>query len=388
MNYSEIQFTQINNQFKSNLEADYACFAIWKIARPYLDKIRELLNNEYEVLGEVEVHWSEKYFKENAARLYELPLFIQESKNTFSHAGKIGGTSFILFIVKDRLPNYSYAVSSSKIVELTNLNIAKVKKEIRGWIEKDTKASYGIHSTNNIYEFYYQIALLLGVKELKNILNGEKLSFSKIEKDLEGAGGWSNYESLFEVLNYSSNYLVQRGFETLPKENPEKDIDFLTDDFQRLATVLNIRQDFYSPYKGKVKVNKELINIDLRFIGDNYYNTSWSKAMMNRKIQYKGIYIPRKDDYFFSLLFHAKVQKPNVKPKYYSILATLAEEMQFEWYSSNIIDDNIQIGEVLGGYYRANGYYYENPLDEGVFKNIKVIHFFTKAIVFDLQTHS
>lgn len=370
MHFSNIKFTKQGHGFAHNLNADFALFAVWEAGRPYIDNLRNRLKEKFDIIAESKIIWSENHFHFNAQRIYEAPVFETTGQPLLSpHKDKIGGNSFIIFIVRDDHPKYTYCQSVSGKIELSNINAVNVKYEIRNLIESETQIKYGVHSTNNIYEFFFQAPLILGAKRFKHILSGEKLRETEIKKDLEGAGGWNNYNELFEILNLTSNYLVQRGFETLPKNNPELDIDFLTDNYQRLASAIGGIQKKNQPYKASIKVGEEKISLDIRFTGDKYYDTAWSKNMLERKIIRNSVFVPREDDYFFSLLFHAKVQKPTVKGKYRPILQDLAAHLEFDWFTFEMLEDNVLSGRILKGYYEASGYYYENPIDKGVYKN-------------------
>jgi len=375
LKYADIKFHYSNQQFSHSLDSDFGCFAIWKVARPYKAKIRQLFESNFEILLETEIHWSEKNFHSNASRLYETPIYANTANEELhsAHAEKIGDNKFICFIIKDNSPKYTYAQSVSGKIEMSNLNIVDAKYQMRRWIEKDTGIKYGVHSTNNIYEFFFQVPLLLGVEKFRKLLRGERLNVDKIEKDLEGVEGWNNYEELFEILNLTTNYLVQRGFETFPEENLEMDIDFLTDNYQRLASAIGARQRKNQLYKGKILVDKKEVSVDIRFIGDKYYDVIWENAMLHNKVVQNNIFIPRADDYFFSLLFHAKAQKPSIKSKYIGILDNLSKKLNFQWYKAELLENNTKIGELLKGFYLAHGYSYEKPIDKEVYKNIEVI---------------
>lgn len=372
--YSSIAFKKSENGFVHTIGSDFACFALWKSAQSYRQNIRELLSDQFEVLLETEIIWSDKHFHRNANRLYETPMFHDsgvDKKSIFSE--KIGENKFVLFVVKDSNPRYTYAMSVSKKIELSNLNVVEAKYKIRDWIQRDSGTKYGVHSTNSIYEFFVQAPLLLGVDKFEQLLAGKKLEIKTIQKDLEGAEGWKDYHEVFQILNLASNYLVQRSFETLPAKNEEKDLDLLADDYQRLASALGMTQMKDRPYKGHIKVGGERVSIDIRFIGDKYYDVSWQKDMLEHKVLRQGVYVPREDDYFFSLLFHCKVQKPQVKEKYYGILDQLAKQLKFEWFDTALLADDKKIGEILDGYFKTHGYFYEHPIDKGVYKNNAVI---------------
>lgn len=369
MRYSDLHLNLINNKFKHNLNSDFGYFALWKDAIQFKSEIKDFLADKFEILLEAEVEWSEEFFYENACRIYEHPLNKSGRDRNNRIIEKIGNRKFYIFVVKDASPNYSYAISVSKNVELSNLNIVEAKAIFREWIFGKTKERYGVHSTNSIFEFFFQAPLILGVNLFCRILNEEKINHLSIKKDLEGAGGWKNYYELFNILNLTNNYLVQRGFEELPENNPEMDIDFLTDNYQRLASTIGLVQDIKRPYKGYIYINNEKISIDIRFVGDNYYNNVWEKNMLQRKIFKNNVFTPRDDDYFFTLLYHAKVHKKKVKEKYIGILSKLAEELNFKWYNMNLIENDKLIGQILNGYYSGNGYFFERPIDSGVFNN-------------------
>src|SRR5690554_3118350 len=297
-NYSDIKYNIVKNRFHHNLEADFGCVALWKSARPHLDEIRKLLNENFEVLLETEIEWSEKHFHANAQRLYEAPIYVgvNHDKIHSSHSKKIGDNKFILFVVKDVNPNYTYAQSVSGKVEMSNLNIVDAKYKVRDWIAENSDEKYGVHSTNNIHEFFFQVPLLLGENRFIRLINSEKIIEPIISKDLEGAEGWESYNDLFKILNLTTNYLVQRGFETLPDENPEMDIDFLTDNHQRLASAIGAKQKKEQLYKGFVFIKKQSISLDFRYVGDKYYDVNWEKDMLQNKVFRNGVYVPRSEE--------------------------------------------------------------------------------------------
>lgn len=373
--YSNIKFNLNSNSFNHNQESDLACFALWKEARPFVQKIRDYLHLNFEVLLDTEIEWSEENFHQNASRLYEVPLFgnVPKSKLLSSHAKKIGDNKFVFIVVKDKNPVYSYAMSVSKKIELSNLNIVKAKYAFRDWIVKETGSKYAVHSTNNIQEFYFQAPLILGVNRFYEIVKGNVINEKLIIKDLEGANGWNNWKEVFEILNISCNYIVLRNFEDLPLENPDKDIDMLTDNYQRVASALGLIQRPSKSYKGHLLVQNEEIPFDIRFVGDKYYDVSWEKDMLETKISHNGVFVPRKDNHFFSLLYHSKIQKKSVKEKYYKILSDLSVDLKFNWYSDEIIKSDELTGEALSGFFRANNYFYENPIDDMVYRNKPVI---------------
>ena len=377
ISYSDITFSKKSDSFSHNLDNDFSLFAVWKSARPLRSDIRELLASQFEVLLETEIEWSEENFHSNASRIYEAPMFqgVTKENHRSNHKDKIGDNTFILFAIKDSNPRYTYEMSVSKKIEISNINVVNSKRKIRDWVFKDSGAKYAVHSTNNIYEFFFQAPLLLGDKLFKSLLSGNSHAIDQISKDLEGANGWKNWEEVLNILNNTNNYVILRGFEELPKANPEKDIDLLTDNYQRVASALGVIQSKSKKYKGTILVNNEKISVDIRFIGDKYYDVSFEKDILSTKVKTDGFFRPRDDMYFFSLLYHCKVHKNEVKEKYVCILANLANNLNFSWYKKEDVLNDEKVGQMIRGYYQANNYYYEDPMDNGVIRNKNIIKY-------------
>lgn len=373
--YSNIKFSKENNCFIHNLEGDYGCFAIWELAKPYKDRIRNLLSLNFEIVLETEIEWSIRNFHDNVSRLYEDPLFdsISKEERISGYAkNKITNNVFTLFVIKDYKPNYSYTLSTSKIVDLSNLNVMNVKKEIRKWVYDDLAVKYAVHATDNIYEFFVQGPLLLGVDLFKSILNGARPSIERISKDLEGADGWSSWEQVFEILNLTSNYLLLKDYDGIPFKYRGKDIALLTDNYQRLASALGVLQSSSNSCKGRIRIGGKQIPITMMFVGDKSYCTSWQKDMLNSKVYKNGVSILPDSMYFFSLLFYCKVRKKQIMKKHIKLLESIAKKLDFTWFDRHILLDDVAAGKVLQGYFQAKNYYYEDPMDKKAFVNKKV----------------
>lgn len=383
MHYSDIEFRFEGDRFHHNLGVDFGLYAVWKTARPYLDEIRARLAQDFDILAETEIVWSEAHFASNAARLYE-GLYLQDegSRSASGHRKKIGDNAFVVFVIKDLSPDYTYARSVSGKIEFSNLRIVQTKYALRALVQEKTGSPYAIHSTNSIHEFFFQAPLIFGVEPFLGFLESRPFTAARLVKDLEGAGGWDSYEHMFQVLNYTSNYLVLRGFEALPGSNPEPDLDLLTWSYQQFASAVGAAQKRTMPFKGTVRVAGEDVSLDMRFVGDKYYDPAWAQQMLQTKALRNGVYVPRDDHYFFSLLFHAKVQKPAVKPVYYGILEDLAARLGFDWYETQDLENDEAMGRLLHGYLMAEDFLYEDPVDGGVHKNAPVIAQLPTPIVY------
>lgn len=353
---------------------DYAYFALWKEAAPFITEIRAYLANRFEILLETKISWSKAHFKQNAARLYEVPLY-EDGKNGIppvDHSEKIGDPKFTMLVVKDINPTYRYHRTVSGNIELSNSAIVEAKHIFRNWVASTSEKKYAVHSSINSEEFCFQISLLLGVENFNALVSGKKLDIPSLQKDLEGAGGWETATELFSVLNCATKYLVLRNFESLPNISSLNDLDFLTTKYQRLASALGVVQKATKPYKGTVAIGGSVILVDIRFVGDAYYCSPWAVTMLRKRVCEQAVFTPAPDDYFFSLLYHALVQKPTIEDKYKTKLFELAQTLQLAWFSEEILQNEQQSAAILRGYMGAHGYYYESPIDPKVYENKKI----------------
>jgi hypothetical protein len=350
---------------RSSANREYACFAIWEGGRAKEKDVIEGLREKFDIVADFLIHWSDKHYSRNIQRLYQRPGI---------HSGtgydkKIGKPPFRFVIVEDKNPSYAWMRSVSGLIEPSNRNVVEKKYEFRSWYERE----YQVHSSNNIGEFYFQAILILGEVLLYESIRSRDSGLKVINKDLEGAEGWKDWSELLKVLNFCSNYLVLRNFDHLPKDASEGDVDFLCDNYQLFASAANIFQKAGRTYKGVVEVSGARIPVDIRFVGDGYYSAAWQKDMLRRRLLSDGMYVPSVDDYFFSILYHCKIHKKTPSLRYQDLLQDLAERMRFDWFLDVDLHNDAMVAEIIKGYMGFNNYYYEKPIDHGVYENKDVV---------------
>lgn len=352
---------------------DFSCFAIWEEGRSKEKEIVEEIATHFKILGDYNIHWTEKNYNRNIQRLYQRPFGCLDFKG---YDRKIGKPPFRFIIVEDLEPQYTLIRNVSGNIELSNRNIVKKKYEFRAWFDK----AYQVHSSNNYEEFVFQTSLVLGDKLLEECLSSSIPIEKEIHKDLEGANGWQDWSEPLRVLNSCTKYLVLRNFEKLPVTSADGDVDFLCVDFQKLASAANVYQKRDRPYKGFINISGNNIPVDIRFVGDGYYPCSWQKDMLENRREYENYFVPDLEDYFFSLLYHCTVHKRQVAEKYVALLGEIANEKQWGWYQDVDIHDNAQVGNLLKGYIKSKNYYYERPIDVGVHINKEVVRLLSESI--------
>ncbi|MEH6633786.1 MAG: hypothetical protein V7776_23585 [Halopseudomonas aestusnigri] len=348
-------------------DEDLACFAIWEHARSKETEIINDLEKHFEILGIFHVYWSDQHYNRNVARLYENA----ELTNPFyRYDKKIGKPPFCFIIVRDNAPVYTYMKTVSGAIEAVNKNIVDRKNEYRTWFEKH----YQIHSSCNFNEFSSQAALVLGMQTLEATLQGEnKGPIIELKKDLEGADGWQDWQELFLILNYSSHYLILREFSGSLDQTQMKGLEFLCNSYQSFASTANIQQNLSRPYSGTVIVSDQVNHINIRFIGDGYFASSWEKDMLDRRVLDQGVYTPCTEDFFFSLLYHTKIHQKNMTDHDVQTLKELAVTLLYDWFPSEKMTSTQDISAILSGYMRAKKYYHEQPIDRSVHVNFSVV---------------
>src|SRR5699024_1956987 len=328
-----------DNRFIHNYNRDLHFVLLWENGRSKENKIIDKIESEYDIKYCVEIIWSNEYKRANFNRLYSQQI---DSKLNLKKHKKVGMGEFLCIVFEDPNPNYQYLKSLSGEVFIGNKNVVDTKYEIRNILGDNL-----LHGTASISEFFHHGILIFHEELLNHILSISTWDneVHRMKQDMAGATGWKSFSEFFKAMNYSSNWLVLRNHEFLPDDfwGNDKDIDLMCDNIKKFVSASNAnkRRGGLSAYETIVEGQKVLL--DIRYVGDNYYNSVWESDMLARK-QYKSGYVPilRTDDYFFSLLYHAKLQKRTVKDVYISRLIKLGNQIGLRNISkSTILNDKI-----------------------------------------------
>lgn len=341
-------------------------FIIWEKARYMQEQIIEDIQKKFLILEIYSVEWSQKKFSENLTRFYGVKLGKHSGKER--HCGRGG---FLLILIKDLRPKYELR-RTSRGAERVNINLFDAKAKYREW----TGGGHKIHATNSKEEVRHDLILLLGIRleeyEKKFSTKVWDGSVTKLKKDLFGAYGWKCLEQAFEVLNETTNYLVMRNYEGLPEEcyiGGHEDIDLLAENQREVITLLNAVKYGKKKYRVQYKIlvgGKEVL-LDIRYLGDNYYDAIWQKNMMAGRILYQNwLYIMNEKDYFYSLLYHALIHKPHLSKDYQKRLIKMEKNLKL-----SPIDTEILMKNLLMQYMELCQYEFVEPDDLSVYFNWK-----------------
>ena len=316
-NKLNFEWNENRHCFEHNYKDEYNIFVIWEKALESKDDIAKLILEKFEIVTIFKISWNESNINSNFKRLYRL----SSDKEGEREAKLRGKGTFILYILKQTNPLYLYHTTYSGKVDIMNKDIINLKESIRSKLKDNL-----VHSSNNIQEFFRDATLFLGYERLQKVLKNEFLNAEySISTDIAGSNGWVNFEDFFWTLNYSLNYVVLRNFEFLPNEffENDKDVDILVDNQEEFLFLTNSSMPKIKKSgrtSCQVQIQKVNVSFDAITIGDNYYDYTWQCNILKNSTQVSNIQIPRKDDYFFSLLYHAKLQKAILKDNYIFLL--------------------------------------------------------------------
>ena len=309
----------MNNLNEIHLVIDWTC---------YFDDIKRFLDKSLEIIDI-------KKIKKLVNKKKVLSEFYKTNVDDFR-----GNTDFNIYIIKDKNPIYDFR-QTSKGKHRVNIHIFDLKKSLR-----KITGGYKIHATDNIQETKVNLKVL-----------GLYDTYYKEKK----------FNSLHDVFNELNKYpqlkwVITHNFDDFVDGD---DIDFLTDDYFYFMRVLDTTEN---PKGGKfnsvsdggdsvrnyIKVGKKNIPIDIRYLGDNFYDKKLEQDMLDTRIKHpNGFYIPNKEMHLYSLIYHAIIHKPKISSTYLKVFK------QYGLKDSEINRKNLK--NKLDTWLQKKGYSYCKP---------------------------
>lgn len=154
------------------------------------------------------------------------------------------------------------------------------------------------------------------------------------------------------------NFLVMRNYENMLDDiNNSGDIDILCESKERFAGQLSANpvQQRVNSYNYYIDIDGCKIPMDIREIGDGYYDKKWEEDMLKHKESFQDYYIMTREDYVYSLLYHALIHKQSIADKYKEIFLEIFKTCNTE-----------ELLKKLKRYMKERGYEPVYPLDAGV----------------------
>lgn len=355
------------------LKPEIHTLIIWSKARDQKELIINELNHQFELVKTLEFNWSKDDFLNN---LFPFYAHSQQHRNYQDYqnilVNKIehcGNDPFFLFVFRDNQPEYDYRMTSSG-ERRVNTNIFDLKAKLRTL----TDGGHKIHASDNTFESNKDLTILLGkntedfLKSAADYKDGQIIS-----QNCTGVNGFKNIYQFFYLLNNSIDYIVMRNFECLPDEytlEGHGDIDLLVENLNYIVYLTGAKAVFPNDQfrvHYNLSIGGEEIPFDFRFTGDNYYDRKWQERMLRDKVYFNQIIpVPDPKNYFYALLYHAFVQKYEIKDDYYPKMETLAQQTGIAYNRSQPKE---KVKEILDVFFEKRQYRYTVPNDPSVIFN-------------------
>lgn len=311
-------------------EGELHLFVIWEHGRHKQDEIIRDIQQHFTILDCFDILWDRDTVAQSFRRFYGSGGF----RAGLRRFRERGCGRFLLITVWDKHPVYEIAEALSGH-EVVNVNMLNLKKKYRNWTPR--RKGNCIHCSTSPREANHNLTLLLG-KNVADYLNSVKQpwdgQFKQLNQNMLGSKGWKSLEETFYALNSTVDYAVLRNSEELPScpaSELHGDIDLLTADRKKILLILNASSYSSKTHSHKVRIDNRWITWDIRHVGDNYYCKNWQEDMLKNKIfNPKGFYCLDDENHFFSLVYHALVQKYEIAKDYYGKAQTLFDRLQLE----------------------------------------------------------
>ncbi len=179
---------------------------------------------------------------------------------------------------------------------------------------------------------------------------------------------FDNKKEFFKKLNTHKKlkYVVLRN-----QTSKNDDIDILVNDyflFKRISDShsyktknLNLISNSGDPVEENgikvsnyIKIRDKILKLDIRFVGDGYFDINWQKKILNSRKYHMGHYIPSKENFIYSLLYHIVYHKGFIDKKYVYVLKN-----NFKLKSVNFK----KIAQIIDKYLVTKKYNITRPLD-------------------------
>lgn len=342
-------YTHNKSHFIHNFEHDYQ---IVLVQESKFDCVKLLIEKHYNIISEYDLIWTKKHLLRNKQRLGIEDDMLIENVNLEDLNLKA-----IIFEIDE--PEYQLTSTGKYQIKWNNGFFSSISNDV-------------VLLSSNIEKFFSCAALLTGLEFIKNLsLSEEKVNITKVYRDLIGAEGWHSFDEMFAVTNICADWLVLRNAEFLPNDfwGNDKDMDILCRDLDSflMATNATKKDSGFSNYE--VMIESKKVDVDARFLGDDYYDRLWQEHMLLTKV-FNGI-VPLLDleNHFFSLLYHARIHKSVIKPIYITRLIDISHSLGFI-FDQNVLTDDELCAQFFDDFFDSKNYKFTFPYDFACYENI------------------
>ena len=195
--------------------------------------------------------------------------------------------------------------------------------------------------------------------------------FNNSNRDLLGADEWASVNQLFSVLNICTEYLVLKSPKKIYPSAAKisGDIDILCSSKREFICVTNAKKLMAMKTFIKSKFPERSFFLDIREVGDGYFDINWQKDALSRREIYENRFFTLRPDDSFFLLYHSSVHKKFDMGKYGLKLEKMSEILGSSFKHINFKNPNDR-ANILKGFFLANDYSFTMPDDQKVLINV------------------
>lgn len=193
---------------------------------------------------------------------------------------------------------------------------------------------------------------------------------------------FNRIQEVFDILHKEQiEYAILRNYSNLLNDDiymdGHGDIDLICSDSKKIVAALNaysndsqIRDGLGNGTHYFIILKGEKVSLDLRHIGDDYYCEKWQRDMLTTKVWKDGFYVLNDQHHFFSLIYHAILQKPRLSEEYRARLKKMGIAAGIHITST----ETPFFMNLLEKYMRDENYNFVYPVDHYVSLRKKVIN--------------
>lgn len=181
-----------------------------------------------------------------------------------------------------------------------------------------------------------------------------------------------NLREFFDYLNDNISYIILRNWEGVFDEGiygvGHEDIDILCNDLNRFISLTGATRVHQEHNRDNfvVQIGSMKVRFDVRWVGDGYYPSTMEENLLNRRVfSSQSIFIPNEEDYYYSLAYHALIQKPSLSNEY----LTKINEVRNHCMGISTYCSESEVLHDLRQYLQSNNWDVEYPCDPGVYIN-------------------
>lgn len=358
---------------------------IWSKAQSFKDHIVDDLQKEFEILKVFRCKWEKEKFLDNYFVFYSHSQCHRERndyRRILDNKVKVcGDGEFTAIILRDNNPLFEDRQTSSGVRKVNTRMFDKKCK-----YREMTGGGHRIHSSDDAWETNKDLTILFGMNtedfcQKFNLadLSIERTGLPEVEEwkhNCVGVGGYQSISDFFYVLNNTIEYVVLRNHEVLPEEYTVEghgDIDLLVANRNYVAYLTLAQPVFKEPYRVYHMINiagKE-VPFDFRYVQDNYYSPKWEQDILKTRVMSKDLfYVPSPEHQFYTLLYHAYIQKWEVKSDYIPKLTHYGKQINIDFKDS----PDLAVG-LLDAFMLPRNYEYIRPNDRSVLYNKKNLQY-------------